>query len=67
LTCTLNAETTSLKQKLNHVLATETSRAAALNGKVNYYENLDKTDIIAELHTREVRLNMIPKFLIQLL
>jgi len=51
----LNAETTHLKQKVNHVLATETSREAALNGKVNYYENLDKADLIAELHSREVR------------
>jgi hypothetical protein len=50
----LNAKITSIQEKIDSVLATENGKSGARSNKSNYFDRLDKSDLIAELHERGV-------------
>ena len=54
LAYSLNVEHRSLKQNIKLVLQTVNGRKGATGHKTNYFEDLPKAEVIAELHERKV-------------
>jgi len=62
LTYILNAKLTPIQEKIDCVLATEHRKFGARSNKSNYFDRMDKTDLIAELHERAVYIFVVSHF-----